>query len=313
MHSHALASTGSLAAFAKLLAHEDLNFLATNLIPRQAATRLAGWFTRIETPWIAGLSIAVWKALAPDLNLDEARKRNFRSVHECFTRELRPGARPIDPDPDVIVSPCDAIVGAFGSVRDGQLIQAKGQPYALGDLLDDTALVERYRDGKFATLRLTSSMYHHIHAPCDCRIEGVTYISGDTWNVNPPALRRVEKLFCKNERAVIDLHLASDHSLTLVPVAAILVASIRLNFLPDVLDLRYRGPNAIACNAAFAKGDPLGHFENGSTIVVFASGPLEFAARVTEGTMIRVGEPLFRLSHSDGRGTAHARFADSRS
>ena len=99
-------------------------------------------------------------------------------------------------------------------------------------------------------------MYHRFHAPHDCRVEQVTYISGDTWNVNPIALKRVEKLFCKNERAVIADAARRDRRtlVTLVPVAAILVASIRLHFLDVLLHLRYRGPNVIACDAHVRQG-----------------------------------------------------------
>ena len=86
-------------------------------------------------------------------------------------------------------------------------------------------------------------MYHRFHAPHDCRIEKVIYISGDTWNVNPIALKRIERLFCKNERAVVPVTLAAGgERVTLVAVAAILVASIRLNFLDALLNLRHRGP-----------------------------------------------------------------------
>ena len=74
-------------------------------------------------------------------------------------------------------------------------------------------------------------MYHRFHAPHDCTVQRVTYISGDTWNVNPIALRRIEKLFCKNERAVIEARLGNGDLLTIVPVAAILVACIRLHCL----------------------------------------------------------------------------------
>ena len=99
----------------------------------------------------------------------------------------------------------------------------------------DPQLVRLYRNGQYATLRLTPSMYHRFHAPYDCIVDKVTYISGDTWNVNPIALNRVAKLFCKNERAVICTMLRPfGITVTLVPVAAILVASIRLHFL-DVL------------------------------------------------------------------------------
>ena len=170
-----------------------------------------------------------------------------------------------------LVSPCDGIVGACGSIAGIEVIQAKGFPYSLLDLLVDSALVEDYRDGCYVTLRLTSSMYHRFHAPHDCLVERVTYISGDTWNVNPIALKRVEKLFCKNERALIETTLrASGHRVMLVPVAAILVASIRLHFLNVLLHLRYRGPNRIPCHARFAQGEEMGWFQHGSTIIVFA-------------------------------------------
>ena len=220
---------------------EDLNFLLTNRIPRAAVTRFMGWFSKIESPLIRDLSIACWR-LFSDLDLSEAKKTSFKSLHDCFTRELRPGLRPADPDPAIVVSPSDGIIGAFGSIADTELFQIKGAPYSLLDLLGDPALVDAHRNGRFLTLRLTSSMYHRFHAPHDCRIEQVSFISGDTWNVNPIALKRVERLFCKNERAVIRTRLISGEMLTLVPVAAILVASIRLHFLDIVLNAATRGP-----------------------------------------------------------------------
>jgi phosphatidylserine decarboxylase len=139
-------------------------------------------------------------------------------------------------------------------------------------------------------------MYHRFHAPHDCRIEQVTYISGDTWNVNPIALKRVERLFCKNERAVLRTRLAaSGHLITLVPVAAILVASIRLPFLDGVRDLRRLGRNVISCSADFAKGAEIGWFQHGSTIVLFAPDGFTLCDQVKEGAVIRMGQPLMRL------------------
>ena len=272
---------------------EDINFLVTNRIPRRYATLLIGWFSRIRSRRLTRIGVATW-SLFEDLRLDEAKTRDFECLRDCFVRELRDGARRIDPNPCVVTSPCDAVVGAFGSVRAGQAIQAKGSPYLLEDLLCDERLVQRHRGGKFVTLRLRAGMYHRFHAPCDGRVRGVKYISGDTWNVNPIALKRIEKLFCRNERAVLPLELSNARSyLTLVPVAAILVASIRLHFIPTTLSLRYRGANEIPCNARFVKGEELGYFENGSTIVMFASDEFEFSNNVVEGSTIQVGDPLF--------------------
>ena len=173
----------------------------------------------------------------------------------------------------------------------------KGFPYTLDDLLGDPSLVDLYRNGRYVTLRLTASMYHRFHAPHDCSVEQVTYISGDTWNVNPIALKRVEKLFCKNERALVRTRLtAGGHTVTLVPVAAILVAGIRFNFL--YMDVERTTPGfrkAMPCDAAFKKGDEMGWFEHGSTIIVFAPDGFELCDGVSEGTEIRMGLPLMRL------------------
>jgi phosphatidylserine decarboxylase len=279
----------------RILQQEDINFLITNRIPRIALTRLMGWFSKIETPLVRGISIRAWKLFA-ELDLSDAKKRDFKSLHDCFTRELKPGARTIDTGRQILCSPCDAIVGACGKVEEGQIFQAKGFPYVLQDLLGNPELIDLYRNGCYATLRLTSSMYHRFHAPHDCRVDHVTYISGDTWNVNPVALKRVERLFCKNERAVIRTHLKTGGAVvTLVPVAAILVASIRLHFLDVLLHLKYRGPNEMPCDASFAKGQEMGWFQHGSTIIVFAPQGFSLCDGVGEGTPIRVGAGLMRL------------------
>lgn len=274
---------------------EDLNFLLTNRIPRQTLTHFMGWFSKIEQPLVCWMSIAVWKLFA-DLDLSDAQETRFSSLHACFTRQLKDGARPIDPDPGLLVSPCDGIVGACGSIAGTELIQAKGFPYTLLDLLGDPELVERYRDGSYVTLRLTSSMYHRFHAPDDCRVDRVTYISGDTWNVNPVALKRVEKLFCKNERAVIEATLANGgYRIALVPVAAILVASIRLHCLDTLLSLRYHGPNHIPCAVSYGRGEEMGWFEHGSTIIVFAPAGFSLCAGIGSGVQVRMGQAMLRL------------------
>ncbi|MGA2292738.1 archaetidylserine decarboxylase [Bradyrhizobium sp.] len=272
---------------------EDLNFLLTNRVPRAALTRFMGWFSKIEQPVIRDLSIACWR-LFSDLDLSEARKQSFKSLHDCFTRELKSGARPPDPDPAIVVSPCDAIIGAHGSIADTELFQIKGAGYSLADLLGDPALVDAHRNGRFITLRLTSSMYHRFHAPFDGRIEQVSFICGDTWNVNPIALKRIERLFCKNERAVIKTRLSTGEALTLVPVAAILVASIRLHFLGRVLNAQSRGPATFRCDVPVRKGDELGWFEHGSTIIVLAPDHFAFCDNVAEGERICAGQPLMR-------------------
>ncbi len=277
----------------RLLMHEDLNFLLTNRVPRIALTHAMGWFSKLQSPLLARLSIAVWRWFTP-LDLSEAEHTHFNSLHDCFTRRLKPGARPFDAREDVVCSPSDGIVGACGRIEGTRVLQAKGFPYTLQDLLGSEALAQRYANGHYVTLRLTSAMYHRFHAPADLTVDRVTYISGDTWNVNPIALKRVERLFCKNERAVIEARLArSNAPVALVPVAAILVASIRLHFIDVLLHLRYRGPNVMPCQAQAKKGDELGWFEHGSTLIMLVPDGYALAPGLGQGAGVRAGQALW--------------------
>lgn len=294
--------------FQTCLLQEDLNFLLTNRIPRITLTRFMGWWSQLRHPWIVKGSIAVWRGFT-DLDLSESKQQKFSSLHECFTRELRPGLRPIHLDPCVMTSPCDAIIGACGKIRDGLVFQAKGFPYTLESLLSSAELIQHWpgllEGGQFITMRLTSSMYHRFHAPCDARLNHVTYISGDTWNVNPIALTRVKELFCKNERAVLQMKTGDGVPFLIVPVAAVLVASMRFHAVDVLLNLRYKGPNDIPCDAGYVKGQEMGWFEHGSTILMFVPPSFTLIDGIKEGDKIRMGEALFkRLGEkhaSDGR------------
>jgi phosphatidylserine decarboxylase len=274
---------------------DELNFLLTNRIPRHALTLAFGRCSKWRSAWLARLSIAVWRRCS-DLDLSDAKAHRFESLHDCFTRELVPGARPIEPDPELLASPCDAIVGQCGTVQGTRVFQAKGYPYDIGELFGSATAAAPWRDGCYVTLRLTASMYHRFHAPHDGRIEHVTYLSGDVWNVNPPAVARIARLYCRNERAVIRTRIGpAGHPLAIVPVAAILVASIRLHAIDTRLHLRYDGPNEIDCNAPFAKGDELGWFEHGSTIIVVAPRGYALAPGIAPGVRIRMGQALMCL------------------
>ncbi|MBL8324053.1 MAG: phosphatidylserine decarboxylase [Rubrivivax sp.] len=284
----------------QLGALETFNFLVTNRIPRVALTRWMGWYSSIRSPALTRASLALWR-LFTDLDLSEAEPRRYRSLHEVFTRRLVPGARTVCADPAVLASPCDAIVGACGRVEDGLLLQAKGSTYRLEDLLRMSDC-RPWAQGTYATLRLTSAMYHRFHAPHDMTLAHVSYISGDAFNVNPAALKRLPGLFCRNERAVLraTLH-AGGHEILLVPVAAVLVASIRLHAIDVRLHLRHRGPNEWPCAAELRKGDEMGWFEHGSTIIVFAPPGFALVPGVTAGHHIRMGEALMQLPGAGSR------------
>ncbi len=283
---------------ARLTDHEGLNYLLTNKIPRRSLTRFVGWLAKIEQPLVRDLSIALWRQFS-DLDLSEARKIHFRSLHDCFIRELKEGARPVDARPEMLTSPCDAIVGASGRMVDGVMLQVKGSTYALEELVRDTDLVAAYRNGMYVTLRLTASMYHRFHAPHDCRVEQVHHIAGDTWNVNPATLKRQNRVFCRNERAVLRLRLDhAGHQITLVPVAAILVAGLKLRFMDMPSDRHHIAPWVRECDVRLAKGEEMGWFEHGSTIIVLAPQGFDLAPPIVDGNSIRMGTPLMHLPHA---------------
>jgi phosphatidylserine decarboxylase len=272
-----------------------LNVALTNYIPRRTLTRFVGWLAKIEQPLVRRVSIGIWRQFS-DLDLSEAKKTTFRSLHDCFIRELKDGARPIDGQADVLVSPCDAIVGTSGTIQDGVMLQVKGSTYELSELVRSDDLVAAYRNGTYVTLRLTASMYHRFHAPHDARITRVAHIAGDTWNVNPPTLQRIPRVFCRNERAVLRVRLnAGGHSIALVPVAAILVAGLRLKFMALPQDRQHFAPWEADCDVAVSKGEELGWFEHGSTIIVLAPPGFALSPHAVEGYTIRMGHPLMQL------------------
>lgn len=280
---------------ATIVDNERLNFVLTNWIPRRALTRLVGRLAKVEQPHIRDLSIALWRQFS-DVDLTDARKSHFSSLHDCFIRELKAGARTVDSRADILVSPSDGIVGSAGRIDNGVMLQVKGSNYLLSDLVGDERLVESYRRGTYVTLRLTAGMYHRFHAPHDCRVRHISHISGDTWNVNPPTLKRVPGVFCRNERAIIRLELASgDHRVTLVPVAAILVAGIKLKFANLPTDRSHRGIWSANCDATLNKGEEMGWFEHGSTIIVLAPPDFTLCDGIDEGRTIRMGQALLQL------------------
>ena len=283
------------ASIRTVLGQDGVNFWLTNRIPRHALTRFMGWFSKIELPPVRAASIALWRFFC-DVDMTDAKEARFASLHAAFIRELRPGARTVDPDPAVIASPCDAIVGAFGRIEAGTALQVKGMPYPIADLLGSAGEAAAFENGWYVTLRLTAGMYHRFHAPHDLAVEQLRYISGDTWNVNPAALARVERLYCKNERAPLTVRIeASGSRLVLVPVAAVLVASIRLPWLDAVETVRSKGERVVHPATRFAKGEEMGWFEHGSTIVLIAPPDHAPVERLAQGEPIRMGEALMRF------------------
>jgi phosphatidylserine decarboxylase len=281
--------------FDAIAANERLNFALTNRLPRRAVSRLMGRVAASENRLLSGPAIAAFRFFcAPDLT--EARQSRFASLRDCFVRELAPGRRPVDGRDATLTSPSDGIVVAAGTVTQGQLLQVKGSSYPLDELLHDAAQAAALEGGSYATLRLTAGMYHRFHAPHDGRLVEVAHVAGDAWNVNPPALARVPRLYCRNERAILRFELSTGRPpVTLVAVAAILVAGIRIHGVALPGGNSHPGPWRRPCDLPRAKGEELGWFEHGSTIVVLAPRGVALDPALREGATIRMGRALMQL------------------
>lgn len=277
------------------------------ILPRSALShaigRIAAW--RVPRPLRAG----VWRTFAALVGADLAEVReplhHFASLQAFFTRELKPGVRPLPTDPAAFVSPCDGAFGESGRVEAGRLVQVKGRTYALADLLGDPGLAPHFEGGAFATLYLAPRDYHRFHAPCDLRVRGVVHIPGALWPVNRIGVESIADLFAVNERICASMDCADKDvagappDLVLVAVGATMVGKVRLVFddltthRPGARRTERHYPEGIP----FARGDEWGRFEFGSTIVLVAApGIVELAAR-PPGTPVRLGE---RIGHRPG-------------
>src|SRR5262245_66547765 len=107
---HEIPRVGMITALRKLSQREQINFLLTNRVPRKALTHLVGWWSRIESPLLTRASIAVWRLFA-DLDLSDAQSQHFTSLRACFTRQLIPGARTVDPRPNIVTRSEERRVG----------------------------------------------------------------------------------------------------------------------------------------------------------------------------------------------------------
>ncbi|HEY5656334.1 MAG TPA: archaetidylserine decarboxylase [Myxococcota bacterium] len=218
----------------------------------------------------------------------------FPSLQAFFTRRLADAARPIDPDPDAVVAPCDGAWGAAGTVQRGMLLQIKGQPYSLGALLGSDAEAAAFEGGSFATFYLAPRDYHRFHAPCDARVTRARYLPGALWPVNPLGVAGIAGLFAQNERICAFMRVARDGidtSLCAVAVGATLVGKVRLRF--DDLTTCSGGSSAERAypdeGHALAKGEEWGRFEFGSTLILVAApGPIRLDAPA-HGTPVRMG------------------------
>jgi phosphatidylserine decarboxylase len=267
-------------------------------IPKSAISRLMGVLASVPWPgWVlrpvVRLYVAVYRI---DMEQFETPPGGFATFNAFFTRPLRPGARPVDPDPRCLVSPVDGAVSAAGRIEQGRLIQAKGRSYELADLLAGGADAEAYEGGSFLTLYLSPRDYHRIHAPGAARVTGYSYVPGQLWTVSPSGTKSVPRLFARNER-LLSVLAADWGDMLLIAVGALVVGKIRVVY-HSVTSNRI---GAVAESGQLAqpypleKGQELGRFELGSTVILLFPPGAVALEPFQPGDAVKLGQTIARL------------------
>ncbi len=264
--------------------------------PGPVYSALVGLTARRRLP--VPLRNAAYRAFArvtgAELAEAELDLRAYSSLGDLFARRLRPGLRPVCPDLDAVASPCDGVLAARGSCVDGALVQAKGKHYQLEDLVVDPTLAAELRGGDYATIYLSPRDYHRVHAPIDAHLVRYDYIPGALWPVNPNVATRRDRLLSRNERVVITLDAGHFGKVAVVMVGASGVGNIMLEHAPAAsASWRAAGERRrVEVGVDVQKGDELGAFRLGSTVVVvFQPGKVRLAD-LPIARVVRFGEPI---------------------
>ncbi|SFJ03165.1 phosphatidylserine decarboxylase [Paenibacillus sp. UNC496MF] len=250
----------------------------TELSSRKWISRITGRFAQspASRPFIPRFArmygIAVQEA--------EKQLHEYSTLNEFFTRRLKPGSRPVDDGPDAIVSPVDALITGCGPIRQGTILNVKGQDYTIEELLNRSPRTENYKNGYFIVLYLSPTDYHRIHTPVTGTVVEREHVPGKVYPVNEFGLRHMRRVLSRNERLITYMRHAGAET-AIVKVGALNVSSIKY-----VQPLRDK----------MQKGDDLAYFEFGSTVVLLTEDD-SFVPRsdLVVGLKVRMGEKLGTL------------------
>lgn len=270
-----------------------------HLVPQHALSRVVGALAAcrwqfVKTPFIN------WFAKRYAVNLDEAKCSDlsqFESFNDFFTRELKPGMRPIDVADKGVVSPADGAINQLGQICDGTLLQAKGRQFSLNSLLGgDPELAEPFQDGCFCTVYLSPKDYHRVHMPLTGTLTRMIHVPGKLFSVNQFTSENVDSLFARNERVVCFFD--TEHGpMALVLVGAMIVASVDTVWAGQVCPgqvssahINYEGQ---VPPVKIGKGEEMGRFKLGSTVVaVFGPNMLQWQADLSAADAVRMGQRI---------------------
>lgn len=268
------------------------------LLPKHLLSRLVGSLAAAEAGAVTTALIKLF-IRQYQVNMDEAlysQAEDYKTFNQFFTRELKPGVRPLLEDTDKAIFPVDGTVSQFGSINYDRIFQAKGHDFSLTSLLGGKPeLAAPFKDGNFATIYLSPSDYHRIHMPLDGTLTDMLHIPGELFSVNPLTTANVPGLFARNER-VVCLFDTSFGKMALVLVGATIVASIETVWAGTVTPpasktvQHWQYPSSGEQAVTLAKGEEMGRFKLGSTVVAcFQADSLQFAD-LQPGLTTRLGE-----------------------
>jgi phosphatidylserine decarboxylase len=278
---------------------DRLAVLPQYLLPKGALTNFAGRVAGAKGGAMTTRLIR-WFVGRYDVNMAEAANPDIASYHsfnEFFTRALRPDARPLA-DADFIC-PVDGRISQFGAIEDDQIFQAKGHKFSTTALVGgDKALAAQFQHGSFANLYLSPRDYHRIHMPCDGKLTRMIYVPGELFSVNPTTARGIPGLFARNERVVCVFDTASG-PFVMTLVGATIVGSMATVWHGVVNPPRHDSVKEWTYadqNIVLKKGDELGRFLLGSTVVMlFPKDKLHFNASWQPAGPVRLGETMANL------------------
>jgi phosphatidylserine decarboxylase len=222
---------------------------------------------------------------------------DFPTFNDFFTRRLAPGARPVDHRPDLMVSPCDGLIVSVEEIgAQGTMGQIKGARYTVASLLDDPQAAASYVGGHQVTIYLSPRHYHRVHSPTRAKVRRVRHIPGRCYPVNAWAASRLDGLYAQNERVIFELAGGLGASLALVMVGAANVARISVAFHELRSNAGTKGQTVDIDGISLERGDELGRFNLGSTVVLLLPAELGFAPTCQVGNEVRMGEGLGRCA-----------------
>lgn len=238
-----------------------------------------------------------------DASIIEKPVTEYRTLKEFFTRRLKAGARPIAPGHDVIVSPVDGTVSQLGDICEGTLIQAKGKEFSVTELLGGSEEeAKRYYGGKFITIYLSPRDYHRIHMPVAGNLVRYSYLPGRLYPVNRLGIENVDRLFARNERLVTYIKTKGLGDMALVKVGALFVGSVKVVYNTATTNIKHgrQTTEPIEGTPHYEKGDELGWFEFGSTVILLLeSSQIKWAEGVEKGKSLLMGQVLAKVEKEE--------------